>query len=79
MSAHGLYGLTDQEKRFMETTESNLEYFNRNRKKGKIEVNYYVDGGNKADVIKDGCVILSCVTIENAYWTVAGIINYERR
>ena len=57
--------------------ESNIEYFNRNRRKGKLAISYYVNDGNKADIYKDGKRIVSCLTIEQASAAVLAISNYE--
>ena len=70
---------TDEERFFILGTKNNIDYFNANRRKGKLDVKYYVADGNKADVTKDGKVILSGVSIREAFYGVTAIINYEER
>ena len=75
MNYHGLYGLTDQEKRFMEVTENNISYFNDNHKE-KLTVEYYVDNGNVARITKNGNTVMDLLSIESAFYAVAAIIRY---
>lgn len=65
-----------EEKIFIEIIKSNLAYFNSNKRKGKLTVDYVVDGGNRAEIRKDGELLLN-VTIEQAWAAVAAIIRYE--
>ena len=66
---------TAQEKTFMELINSSLVCFNEKRKK-KLTVDYYVDGGNVARVSKNGNVLLSGISIEDAFYAVVGIIRF---
>lgn len=75
MKYHGLYGLTDQEKRFMDVTESNIAYFNDSHKE-KLAVEYYVDNGNVARITKNGNTVLDLLSVEAAFYAVAAIIRY---
>lgn len=70
---------TERELMTKNITEDNIKYFNMNRRKGKLAVDYYVSDGNKADIYKDGKRILATVTIEQASAAVVAIINYERK
>ena len=70
---------TEREQLAKNITESNIEYFNMNRRKGKLAVTYYVNDGNKADIYKDDKRILATVTIEQASAAIVAIINYERK
>ena len=70
---------TEREQLVVNITRDNIEYFNQNRRKGKLAVDYYVNDGNKADLYKDGKRILATVTIEQASAAVVAIINYERK
>lgn len=65
-----------EEKIFMEIINSSLAYFNSNKRKGKLTVDYVVDGGNRAEIRKDGELLLN-VTIEQAWAAVAAIIRYK--
>lgn len=65
-----------EEKIFMEIIKSNLAAFNANKRKGKLTVDYVVDGGNRAEIRKDGELLLN-VTIEQAWVAVAAIIRYK--
>lgn len=70
---------TEREQLAVNITRDNIEYFNQNRRKGKLAVTYYVNDGNKADIYKDGKRIVSCLTIEQASAAVLAISNYERK
>lgn len=65
-----------EEKIFMEIIKSNLASFNANKRKGKLTVDYVVDGGNRAEIRKDGELLLN-VTIDQAWAAVAAIIRYK--
>ena len=69
---------TKEERIFKEILESNIEAFNAHKRKGKLAVEFVVDGGNRALVYSDGELLLN-VTIEQAWAAVAGIIRYQRR
>lgn len=66
---------TEQEKRFIATTESNLEYFN-SKHKAKLAVQYYVDNGNVVRITKNGNTVMDLLTVEAAYYAVAAIVRY---
>ena len=66
----------ENEKRFMETIESNIRYYNGNRRKKILGIKYYVEDGNKAKLTKDNRDFLTGMTIEQAYYAVAAITNY---
>ena len=57
----------------------NINDFNRNRRKGKLDVRFYVHDGNKADVMKDGIKIVDCVSIDAACAAVVAVVNYFRK
>lgn len=66
---------TKEERIFIELIDDNLSLFNANRRKGIVTVDYVVDGGNRAEIRKDGKLLLN-VTIDQAYYAVAAIIRY---
>ena len=66
-----------EEKIFMEIIKSNLASFNANKRKGKLTVDYVVDGGNRAEIRKDGELLLN-VTIDQACFAIAAIIRYNK-
>ena len=66
---------TEQEKRFIATTESNLDYFN-SKHKAKLAVKYYVDNGNVARITKNGDTLMDLLSVEAAYYAIAAIIRY---
>lgn len=67
---------TKEEKICMQIIESNLSSFNYSKRKGILSVKYVVDGGNRAEIYKDGKLLLN-VTIDQAMFAIAAIIRYQ--
>ena len=65
-------------KRLLEIIESNLKFFNENKRKGILTVEHTVDGGDKWKVLKGNTTLVSDMSLEELYYAVAGIISYER-
>lgn len=65
-------------KRLLEIIESNLKFFNENKRKGILTVEHTVDGGDKWKVLKGNITLVSDMSLEELYYAVAGIISYER-
>lgn len=42
-----------------------------------LEVEYVVSNGNRCNIYHNGKGILMLLTLEQAYWVVNGILNYE--
>lgn len=57
--------------------ESNLNYFNQNKRKGILTVEHYIDNGDQWQVLKDNKVLVCNMSLEELYFAVAGIICYE--
>ena len=70
---------TEKEQIAVDITRDNINYFNRNKRKGKLRVEYFVDDGNRAALYKDDTRILGFADIEQASAAVVAIINYERK
>lgn len=70
------YELKDSEKVYLGLTDDNLKHYNAHHK-AKLSVDYTADNGMCAKILKNGKVILSGMTIENVYYAVAAIINYQ--
>lgn len=68
--------LSEAEKTAKNIIDSNISHFNRNKRKNKLAVKYYISDGNKADILKDSKIILSCVSLQVACMAVAAINNY---
>ena len=66
----------DYDKVKLTIIDNNLICFNRNRKKKILRIDHYVDGGDKWVVIMDNYPLLSDLTLDQVYYTVAGIIRY---
>ena len=62
----------------LEVIEHNLKYFNANKRKGILSVEHYIDGGDQWKILKDGYVMLFDMTLDQVYYTIAGITIYER-
>lgn len=62
---------TTEEKRYMEIINSNLQYFNCNRRK-KLSVSYYVADGNRVQVRWGNATIADGLTIHEAHIFVWG-------
>lgn len=65
-------------KRLLDIIESNLNYFNANKRKGILTVEHTIDGGDKWKILKDGKILTCNMSLEEVYYAVAGIITYER-
>lgn len=78
MNRKELY-LSEYENRLLDTIESNLNYFNNGKSKGKLSAELFVSDGNKADLYKDGSKICFCITLDQLFWAVVGIVNYNRK
>lgn len=59
--------------------ESNLNYHNRNKRKGILTVEHYITGGDWWRLMKDDNVILDFQTLSEINSAVTGIINYNRK
>ena len=62
----------------LEVIEHNLQYFNANKRKGILSIDHYVDGGDQWKILKDGSMMLFDMTLDQVYYTIAGIIIYAR-
>ena len=65
-------------KRLLEIIESNLKFFNENKRKKFLTVEHTVDGGDKWKILKGNITLVSDMSLEELYYAVAGIISYER-
>ena len=65
-------------KRLLDIIESNLNYFNTNKRKGILTVEHTIDDGDKWKVLKDGRVLVCNMSLKELYYAVAGIVTYER-
>ena len=70
--------LGEYNKRLLEIIESNLNYFNGNKRKNFLTVEHTIDGGDKWKILKGNITLVSDMTLEELYYAVAGIISYER-
>ena len=69
----------EYDKAKLKVIEHNLQYFNSNKRKGILTVEHYIDGGDQWKILKDGSVMLFDMTLDQVYYTIAGITIYERR
>ena len=67
------------DKHLLSAIESNLNYFNTCKKKGILSIEHYVAGGDQWKLLKDGFPILMDITLEEIYYAIAAIINYNRK
>lgn len=58
--------------------ESNLNYFNANKRKGILSIEHYIDCGDQWKILKDDGVLLYDMTLDQVHYAIAGIINYTR-
>ena len=65
-------------KRLLEIIESNLNYFNENKRKKILTVEHTIEGGDQWKVLKGNITLVSDMSLEELYYAVAGIISYER-
>lgn len=59
--------------------ESNLNYFNQNKRKGILTVEHYIDNGDQWKILKDKKTLVCGMTLEQLYYAVASIVCYEMR
>lgn len=64
----------ENEKRYISIIESNLKHFNTGRRK-RLDVHYYVAGGNRALVLFGGSTVAADLTIQETYYFVFGFIQ----
>ena len=62
----------------LDVIQHNLQYFNANKRKGILSVEHYVDGGDQWKILKDGNMMLFDMTLDQVYYTIAGIVIYTR-
>lgn len=65
-------------KRLLEIIESNLNYFNAKKRKGILTVEHTIEGGDRWKIRKDDKILVCNMSLKELYYTVAGIITYER-
>lgn len=71
--------LGEYDKMLLSVVESNLNYFNRNKRKGVLTVNHYVDQGDQWEILCDGNVVFNFMTLKEMFVAVATVIRYEER
>lgn len=64
----------ENEKRYISIIESNLKHFNQGRRK-RLDVHYYIAGGNRALVLFAGSAVAADLTIQEAHYFVFGFIQ----
>lgn len=69
----------EYDKQLLGIIEGNLNYFNTCKKKRILSVEHYVDNGDQWRLLKDGRQILVDMTLDELYYAVAAIINYNRK
>ena len=65
-------------KKLLDIIEVNLNFFNAKKRKGVLTVEHTIEDGDQWKVLKDNRVLVCNMTLEELYYTVAGIISYER-
>ena len=68
---------TKQEKLFIELTRSNIDHFN-STYNGNLAVEYYIDNGNVARITEEGKTVMDLLTVEAAFYAVAGIVRFHQ-
>lgn len=63
--------LDDDEKFYKRNIDERIE------REGVLEVTYEISNGNRCNIYHNGKGILMHLTLEQAYWVVNGILNYE--
>ncbi len=63
-----------QETKYKALTESNIEYYNRNKRQ-KITINFYVADGNRADVQHRGVFVVRALSMQKLHFFIFGYIQ----
>lgn len=58
--------------------DNNLDYFNKDKQKGILTVEHYVCDGDQWQILLDGHLLLCGMTLNEVFYTTAGIIRYTR-
>jgi hypothetical protein len=71
----------ENEKNYISLIEYRVKHFNQGRRNGlairpeRLDVHYYVSGGNKARILWDGSTIAGDLTIHEMFYFVSGFIR----
>lgn len=72
--------LSEYEDRLLDTIESNINFFNQGKfRTNQLYVKLYVDNGNRANLYKGQMKICTDMTLDQLFWAVVGISNYNRK